>query len=159
MVDIRILLFFYFGEALLLAYVGLALFGVRLSWARLFVVGGVYSLCIWGVRSIYTIFEISFGSHTLILTAMLILIIRFIGQVDWGIAVGASLTGMTLILLGSMLTDFAAQKLNLSLDKIISSVWLNIVFGYMEDVFLILMLLLNKLLGFTFVKSFNINFD
>jgi len=159
MEDIRILLFFYFGEAVLLVYVGLALFNTKLSWPRLLAVSGAYGLCIWIIRSIYMIYEIPFGSHTLILTFLLILIIRFIGKVDFGISVGAALTGMTLILLGSWFSDFVIQKLNLTWKQILNDLWLHVVFGYIEDVFLILMLVLNKMLGFTFVKSFDIDAD
>jgi len=159
MEDIKILFFYYLGEALLLVFVGLAFFGRRLSWPRLLAVSGAYGFSIWVVRGVYKIYGIPFGSHTLILTLLLFLWIKFIGKMDWDIAVGASLTGMTLILLGSWFTDFIVNKLNIKWRLILDNLWLHILFGYTENIFLILMLALNKFFNFTFVKAFNIGAD
>lgn len=154
--DIRVLLFFYFGEAVLLFYTGLAMFELKLSIPRLLCVAGLYSLCIWFVRGLYAMYNIPLGTHTLILVVLSILLMKFIGKVDWIFSVGAVLTGFSLILIGNWFINLIIQQINLTWEHILGSVWLHILFGYLEDTFLILLLVLNKIFGLSYIKLFEL---
>ena len=154
--DIRILLFFYLIQTTLMVYTGLALFNPSLSKTRLTICGLVLGISVWLIRGAYMLLNISFGTHTLLLTLLFIIIIKFLGNQNWGIATGATLVTMTLVTIGGGISQVLVPTLGVTGEQIISNVWLHILMGYMESIFLIGMLFLNKVFGFTIVKFLDI---
>lgn len=154
--DIRVLLFLHIIQTTLMVYVGLALFNVSISKARIAACGAILGVFVWLLRGAYVMLGIPFGTHTLVMTLFFILGIRFIGRQNWGLATGATLVSMTLVLIGSGVSQLLVEGLGLTGEQIINNVWLHILMGYVETVFLLGMLFLNKVLGFTIVNFLDI---
>jgi hypothetical protein len=154
--DIRIFLFFYLVQTGIMVYVGLALFNIKLSRMRLALCTAILGLSLWLLRGAYALLGIPFGTHTLVLTLIFILVIKFVGGQNWGIATGATLVVMTLVTIGSGVSQVFVQVFKLTPQQILASVWLHIFMGYVESTFLFVMLLLNKAFGFTIVNYLDI---
>ncbi len=154
--DIRVLLFLHIVQTTLMVYIGLALFNISLSKARIVICGFTLGVCVWLLRGVYVLLGISFGTHTLVMTLLFILGIRFIGRQNWGIATGASLVSMTLVVIGGGISQLLVDVFDLTGQQIMGSVWLHILMGYVETIFLIGMLFLNKVFGFTIVNFLDI---
>ena len=101
MEDIRLFLFFFWVQSFLQVATGVGLFDFKFSWKRVLAAGIIHGVFVWLIRSLYVMFDIPFGTHSLILLVLLIIIIKLVVGTDWGIATGASLTSMTLVMLGS----------------------------------------------------------
>lgn len=154
--DIRVLLFAYLVQTFLMVYVGLGLFNIYLPRPRLGLCSVLLGVGAWFIRGVYRNLGIPFGTHTLILILIFILVIRFVGRQNWGIATGTALIAMTLVLIGSGISQLFVQFLGLTGEQVLESVWLHILIGYVESVFLVLMLVLNKVFGFTIVNFLDI---
>ncbi|HHX95823.1 MAG TPA: hypothetical protein GX691_08450 [Clostridia bacterium] len=154
--DIRVFLFFYLVQTGIMVYVGLALFNIKLPRMRLALCTAILGLSLWLLRGAYALLGIPFGTHTLVLTLIFILVIKFVGGQNWGIATGATLVTMTLVTIGGGASQVFVQVFKLTPQQILASVWLHILMGYVESVFLFVMLLLNKVFGFTIVNYLDI---
>jgi len=157
--DIRVFLFLHLVEAYLYVYVGLALMGARISGKRYAAAGAVFALFVYFVKGMCRIRDISPGSHAILLVLVLAAALRFVGRVDWDIAVGASLIPAILVLAGSTLMTFIMDRMGLSIRDITGNVYLYIAMGYVEDAFLFLALLLNRLCGVTLVDLMGFDKD
>lgn len=130
MEDIR-LLFTYSCEGIMMAYVGLALLGYKLTPKSALIVGSTYGLAIYLVRSGYKVLEIPFGTHTIILLSIMVLLMHFLGKAPWGLSIIATLLGFVFLILGETyltqpyLTMIGAP----SIDEALDSVWLHTLYG------------------------------
>jgi len=159
MEDIRVFLFFQLVEAFLVVYVGLALMGTRISRKRYLAASVLFALFVYTVRGIYHILDIPLGSHTILLILLLAATLRFVGRVDWNIAAGASLAPAILVLAGSTLLPFVMGKMGLTIEDITGNVHLHIMMGYVEDTFLLLAFLINRLFGVTAIDMIGFGKD
>ncbi len=154
--DISVFVFFYLVQTLLMVYVGLALFDAQLSRPRLAVCGILLALCLWLVRSICMLRGIPLGPHTLIMTILFILVLKTIGHQSWGVALGATLTTMTLVVIGSGISQLLLPAFELTAKQVLGNPWLHILMGYVENVFLVAGLFLNKAFGLTIVHLLDV---
>ena len=156
--DISVLVFGYLVQTLLMVYVGLALFEGQLSRPRFAACGVLLAVCLWLVRGIYTLLGIPLSTytHTLIMTLFFILVFKTIGHQSWGIALGATLVSMTLVVIGSGMSHLLLPAFELTFQQVLGSPWLHILMGYVENVFLVLALLLNKKFDLTLVHLLDV---
>lgn len=154
--DIRILLFFYVVQTTLMVFIGLALFNISLPKTRIVACGLTLGLCVWLLRGIYVLLGIPFGTHTFVMTLLFILAIKFLAKQSWGIATGAALVSMTLVTIGGGISQLLVDALGLTGEQIMSNVWLHILMGYVESIFLVVMVFINKVFGFTIVNFLDI---
>ena len=154
--DISVLVFCYLVQTLLMVYVGLALFDVQLSGPRLAACGILLALCLWLVRGVYTLLGIPFCTHTLIMTILFILVLKTIGHQSWGISIGATLVSMTLVVIGGGMSQLLLPTFELTAKKVLGNPWLHILMGYVENIFLVLGLFLNKAFGLTIVHLLDV---
>lgn len=152
MADLRVLFFLFMVQSVLMSLTGLRLFGINIKFRTVLLIGIIHGLAVWVVRGIYTTYEIPFGTHTIILMIVLVLLINILGKVKLGNALAVALVAVSLIMLGSALTDALVPLLKLDGKTILENTWLHILFGYMENVFLVLFLAINGLFGFTLSK-------
>ena len=80
-----------FPEAILVAALGLVLAGVQFRWPKLVYVGTLKA----GVAYLIRLLPVPFGLHSLILTAIFIIIIRLVMKLDIRLAAVAALLGLT----------------------------------------------------------------
>ncbi len=156
MEDLRVLFFLHVVESFLLAATGLRLFGHRGRLWQYLAVGVTHGFLVWLVRGIYRTYGIPFGTHTLILGLLLIVLIRLVIKVDWNTALGASLVSLCLILLGSAFSDLVASALYLKTPDILANPWVHVLIGYIENIFLLAMLVANRVYGFTITRSLEV---
>ncbi|SMB98659.1 hypothetical protein SAMN00808754_2472 [Thermanaeromonas toyohensis ToBE] len=152
MEDLRVLLFLHIINAFLLSMTGLRLFGYRSSLRTLITLSITYGVAVWIVRGIYGHYHIPLGTHTIILTLIFSLLIRTIGKVNWGIALGAALVSSSLGMLGGGISILIIQFFQLSVTDVLSNPWLHVLIGHTENVFLVIMLIVNSRFGFTLTK-------
>lgn len=157
MEDLFVFLFFYLIQTLLMVYVGLALYNIHLSAKRLLFSGVVLAFGLWAVRAIYIELGIPFGTHTLVLTVLFIILLKYLSRQEWGISVGAILVSMTLVTIGGGASQLIVQGFGLTAEKIMTNVWLHIIMGHVENIFLLVMLIWNKVFGFTIINYLNID--
>lgn len=139
-----------------MVYVGLALFNISIPKARIAACGVILGVCVWLLRGTYMLLGIPFGTHTLFMVLFFIFAIKYIGLQNWGIATGASLISMTLVTIGGGISQLLVQVLGITGQQVLENVWLHILMGYVESVFLVVMLVINKVFGFTIVNFLDI---
>lgn len=153
MSDITVLVFGYLVQTVLMVYVGLVLFNIQLSRTKLAVCGVLLALCVWIVRGIYSLLGIPLGTHTLVLTLLFILVLKNIGGQTLSIATGATLASMMLVLIGDVVSQlFVVPILGLTTQQIFGNPWLHILLVLVENSFLIIVLIINKIFGFTILN-------
>lgn len=153
MEDLRVLFFFYIVEGFLMTMTGLRLFGYKTNVKILAAISITYGASIWIIRGVYQYYHIPLGSHSLILTVILSFLIKMIGKVNWGTALGAALVSFSLVMLGGGMSVVIIQYFQLDVNNVLSNPWLHVLMGYTEIVFLALMLIINKVFGFTLTRS------
>ncbi|GAW91431.1 hypothetical protein [Calderihabitans maritimus] len=156
MEDLRVLLFLHITESFLMAATGLRLFGQNSGLKILMAIGVIHGLAVWLIRGAYLYYHIPFGTHTLILTVILFLLIRMLARVSWGEALGATLTSVSLVIIGSSISGIIVQFYHLNVQDIMNNTWLHVLIGHTENVFLVLLLVINSVFGFTITKPLEI---
>lgn len=150
--DFRVLLFLYIVHGFLMAMTGLRLFGYRGNFKVFIGLGIIYGTTIWIVRGIYSYYNIPLGTHSIILTGFFSALTRIVGKVNWGTALGVALVGLSLAMLGGSMSVLLLQYLQLEVTEVLSNPWLHILIGHTENIFLVIMLVLNYVFGFTLTR-------
>lgn len=109
----------------------------------------LYGYSIWIVRQLYTYLNIPYGSHSLVLMAILFLIIKIVGKIRWNISFWITLISFSLVMAGSIFSSFVVEFFNLEVDVILNTPWLYVIIGQVENSFLILFLIINYIFGFS----------
>jgi len=149
MEDLRVLFFLHIVEAFLMTITGLRLFGYKGNIKIYLSIGLIHGIIVWSVRGVYLHYHIPFGTHTLILLAIYYLLVKTISKVSWGTALGAALVSFSLVLIGGVVSGVLVQSLHLNMGDIVNNPWLHVLVGYSENVFLVLLLIVNVIYGFT----------
>ncbi|HAA89912.1 MAG: hypothetical protein XD63_1450 [Thermoanaerobacterales bacterium 50_218] len=152
MEGLQTLFFYHFEESFLLAYCSLALLGYRASLPRLAVISVISGFGAYLLRGLYLSTDLPFGSHSLLLFLLLVLLYHFVAQVEWGIAVMASLLGFLLLSLSVIALGFPALALlKLDFGELLEDPWMHIALGWLVDFPLIVLAFLCWLTGFCFL--------
>jgi len=110
------------------------------------------SLAIWIVRSIYALKQIPYGSHTLILALIFCLVIYFVMRVNMLYSLAITSFSFSLIMLGGGLVGIGVRWLGQSIEYVLNNTWLYIIFGQLENIFLVIYLILYKTTKFSLKK-------
>jgi len=156
MEDLRVLFFLHIIQTFLMTTVGLRLFDYRVSLKSLIFIGTVSGVGVWLVRGLYLYYHIPFGTHTLIMMLIILLLLKKIVKASWSIALGTVLVSFSLVMLGSTLSGAVIQFLQIDAQDVLNNPWLQILMGYIESIFLVLMLVINSVYGFTLIKHLSI---
>jgi len=139
-------------QALLMILAGTMFFNLRVKKAQIFRATLYYGLAIWGVRSFYAYYHIPYGTHTLLLAIIHTLILYF--TLKQSLIYCLAITGFSfsLIMLGGGLVGLGVNLARITIDKVLDNVWLNVLFGQLENILLIVYLFLGKLFNLTLDK-------
>ena len=148
MEDLRVLFFFYIIQGLLMVIAGVQFFDLKINNKQIIAVGACYGLVIWLVRGVYSYYSIPLGTHTIVLAILFCIIIKIITKTPVYYAVGISLMSFCLVMLGVGVVAFAIKLNSLNLEQIMSNIWLNILFGHIENSILIIFMVVSRLLKF-----------
>ena len=148
MEDIRLLLFLHIPEAILITFVGMKLFGIKAKLRDILLVGLIQGLLVYLVRGIYISYKISFGTHTFITLLTLILLIRYIIKIDWGISIISTVSVESLVLIGSSFPLKLSEFLNIPIEKQFHNPLLFASFGLTENIVVVCVGLICVINGF-----------
>jgi len=150
--DLRVLLFFYMFEGGVMAYCSLALLGLRIPFKHLALVSAGGGLAVYLLRGLYAYTGIPFGSHTLLMILVMVLLYRFVAKIEWGIGTVVALLGFILVQLSeACLLVPVAGLFKISIDRILANVWLHILLGWLVELPVVILALVCALTGFRLV--------
>lgn len=135
-------------DGFLVTYVALKLFKVEVNLTKLFLVAGIYATLVFTVRKIYSMLGIPFGTHTLILVALLILLLRYVAKSPWVYAIPGALFSLVLIILASPIAFKLMSVANWTSQQVFANPTLLLIVGLTELTYLFLVALILKLTNF-----------
>ncbi|MFZ3172432.1 MAG: hypothetical protein WA118_10665 [Carboxydocellales bacterium] len=138
-----LMVLFYFIESSLLVAAGPGLLGMRPRIGQILLVGLVHGLAVWGVRTLYQVLKIPFGSHTLILAIILFLCLWQLAKLPIFVAISGAAISVTLLLISEplILIPFVGY-LNLTFEQIMKNFLLFFPIALVGDSLLILAVIL-----------------
>ncbi|MDH7576873.1 MAG: hypothetical protein QHH75_03410 [Bacillota bacterium] len=152
MEDLRVLLFLHLIEPGIMSYCSLSLLGLRIPFKLLAVVSAGGGLAVYLLRGLYAYTGIPFGSHTLLMILVMVLLYRFVAKIEWGIGTVAALLGFILVQLSEACLAVPLVSLfKLTVDEILVNPWLHIAFGWLVDLPVVILALVCALTGFRLV--------
>jgi len=86
------------------------------------------------------IFQIPYGTHTLILAILYCLLLFLLLKLNIMHCLGITAFGFSLIMLGGGLCGLVVMWSGYSMEYLIEHIWLHIMFGHLENLFLLLYL-------------------
>ncbi len=96
----------YYIEGFLIVGGGLSILNIRPKLSKIACLAIMYSLVIFGVREIYQIYNIPFGTHSFIIIMLQIIILKYIGKQNWVVSVITPLISFLLISWGEGILMF-----------------------------------------------------
>ena len=99
-------LFVYFMEGFLSLGAGLGALGIRMNLRLMGLLAILNSLITFGVRHLYIVYKIPFGTHTFLISGIFLLLIVFIGKQKFLDSIISVIFSVSLILLGELLFLF-----------------------------------------------------
>jgi len=145
-------IFFYMVQAFLVTIAGCKFFNIKTRVKQTILVSIIYGIVIWVVRGVYSILQIPYGTHTLILAICYCLLLLFIMRINFTYCLGVTGFGFSLVLLSDGLVGIFLAWSGESIDLILGNVWLHIIFGHIENLLLIIYLVLDKFIGLSLNK-------
>lgn len=138
---------FYFIESTLLATAGPGLLGMRPKTGKFLLVGFLHGLSVWGVRTLYDLLEIPFGSHTIILALLLFLFLWQLAKLPVFVALCGTAISFTLLLISEPLILVPlVGYLHLTFDQIMQNSLLFFPIALTGDILLILAVIIGLFL-------------
>lgn len=92
-------LIMHFIEGFFMIGAGLGILGIRIRISVMMLIATIYGLITYGVRQLYIINNIPFGTHTFVLITFLILLLIFLGKQPFFISLIASLLSLMLVVI------------------------------------------------------------
>lgn len=129
--DLRVLVFYYFVEAALLGFVGMALIGIRLTPKHLVQIGLAQGLAVYFIRGIYSLLQIKPGSHTMVALVCLVLVYHLVTRQDLLLCTMASILSIVILFVSEgLIVLLLFNHLDLTYEVIASNPWRHIAMGY-----------------------------
>lgn len=148
--NILVFFLYYLEESFLLVFCSLALLGIYLSFPRLVIIAIIDAIACFFVRY-YVLFNLPFGSHTIVLFCLLVVLYRFLARITWEAGFTAALLGYLLISLSEIAIALPLLAyFQISTEQALQNPWLHIAFGWATDAFLLIIAL------FCYLKKFKI---
>jgi len=149
--EIIILLIFMCPSTALMFYFVLKFLDKKIIWQKILISGLIFGSLNLIFRKVYVYYKLPMGSSTLIIAFLFLLTVIIYHNISFVRATIGSLVCYSLLFAGTPIVIKVITATNIPIEQILSSSLLNTVFGYTEDVFLIIGALI-----VTFTK-FNIN--
>lgn len=156
MKELGVFILFYIPEAIAGAFVGLSLLGIRPEWRKILTIGALQGFAVFLTRLIYSILEIKVGTHAIFTLLSMIIFIRLVTKIRWGVATAAALLSFVLIAVSeAVMYPMFLSPLGLTIEKVSSSMLLHVVTAYLGDLLLFLTALIVSLTRFTLIRPKN----
>lgn len=137
--DIRVFLLYYWVESCLIAYVGTGLLGIKFNIKNLIKIGLIHGSAVFVIRGLYTYFGFIFGTHTLILLAVMTILLSLFVKIRPGIALASALIGVMVLILGDIVTmPYFYKLMDVPVEQIWANLWTHVLAGYVSDSVLIM---------------------
>lgn len=128
-----------FIEGFFIVGAGLSIIGIRPKLATIAYMGATCALSIYGVRIVYETFPVPLGTHSFVLIALYVVIIKYIGKQNWAAAIVTPLISFLLINIGEGMILFNVIKLlGLSVNDILSRPGFRVLGAILTDIPLII---------------------
>ena len=148
-----IIFLLFIEEAALMVFLGLGLLGYRIPLRKLFVISIIQGILIYLTRSLYILFEAPIGTHSIILIFTMVLLLRYIAGISSGVALAATLLGVSIIGLGDSLLSIPLME-RLADSAFVAfreNIFKQVFYGYLSLTFLILLVVVNAITGFKLI--------
>ncbi|ATW27328.1 hypothetical protein [Candidatus Formimonas warabiya] len=152
MEDLKVIIFFYMIQSLLMILTGLKFFSVKYKTKNVLVPVFVFGLVIWLVRKLYIYFQIPLGTHTLVLLVLFCVILRIFFRLNITYILGIAFLDFSLVMLGGGLTVYFYKIFNVQPEFVLDHAWMHILMGQVENIFLIILLLILELFNISIFK-------
>jgi hypothetical protein len=139
-------------QALLMILAGCYFFDINTRKEQVLLATILQSFAIRIVRGIYVLYQIPYGSHTLILALIFCLVIHFVMRVNMLYSLAIAGFSFSLIMLGGGLVGISITWLGQSIEYVLNNALPYIIFGQLENIFLIIYLILYKTTNFSLKK-------
>ncbi|MCT4563738.1 MAG: hypothetical protein N4A68_05395 [Maledivibacter sp.] len=114
------LLIAHWMEGVLFIAAGLGIINIRLRFKNLALLGIMFALTILGVRELYEIYNIPYGTHSFVLLMIYAIILKTVGKQRWDASIIAVLISFLLLILGEGVFMFNIFKfLNISIEDML----------------------------------------
>lgn len=153
MQDLWVLFLFYIEEAAAAVFLGLSLLGNKPSLKNVISIGVLQGIIVWLVRFLFFTFNIPLGLHVLLTLISLIIIVRFITKISWGLSSAVGLMSfITIIISEVMLYPWAYKLFGLNVETANNSPFWHIVTAYIGDSLMFLLAFVVGLTKFSLIK-------
>lgn len=144
---------FYLEEGIAVAFLGLALIGIRPGIKKTVMAGILQGIMIYLIRNLLPIFYNLPYAHTILLIASLIVILRFAAVIGWNISFTASMLSFLCLFTSELaLLPIFYSIFDLTQAQVSSSLWLHILAGYTGDLLFFAVAIAVAVTGFSIVK-------
>ncbi|MFZ3171773.1 MAG: hypothetical protein WA118_07325 [Carboxydocellales bacterium] len=119
------------------SYVGLALYGFRMSIKRALVVGVFISFVGYGFKFLISLLSPPYGVHIPISVLVLMVALHIFVKIPWRTAVVAAISTYIIIAIVEVLTImvmYDVLELKLSIDQILSKWWIQVSIVHLESI-------------------------
>ena len=119
------------------SYVGLALYGIRMTFKRAVVVGVSISFAGYGFKFLIYLLKIPYGLHFPVSILLLIWALRIFTKVQWKTAVISTISSYIIIAIVevlSFLVIFDVLNLKISIDQILAKWWIQVSIVHLESI-------------------------
>jgi len=136
-------------DGLIMSYLVYSFFDVKTPKKSILYVALFYSICISLVRKIYIFYQIPFGTHSIILAILFMLIVAYFFKLSILRSAIGSFLCFTLIYIATPVIIKLISVFKINLEEISNPYILNLI-GYLEVMFVIIALLIVKITGVKF---------
>lgn len=119
------------------SYVGLALYGLRMSLRRVLVVGVSISFAGYGFKYLINMLHLPYGLHVPISVLLLVVALRIFVKVKWRTAIIAAISSyiiITIVEVFSLMVMYQVLTTQLTIDEILAKWWLQVTIIHLESI-------------------------
>ena len=142
----------YFVDALILSYFIYTFYNIKAPKGYIIITAFIYSVCILLVRKTYIFYKIQFGSHSIILAILFMLIVFLVYKLPLMRSAIGSVACFAMIYLASPVIIKLISISGINLELVAKQPLLLALIGYTEDIFIIISILFMKFTGFNYNK-------
>ncbi len=119
------------------SYVGLALYGVRMTMKRAIVVGVCISFTDYAFKILVSLLKLPYGMHIFVSVLLLVLALRSFVKVKWSTAIISAMSSYIIIAIVEVLAFlvmFDVLNIKLSIDEVLARWWIQISIVHLESI-------------------------
>lgn len=119
------------------SYVGLALYGLRMTLKRAIIVGVCISFTGYGFKYLISLLKLPYGLHFPISILLLIMALRIFIKVKWSTAIISAISSYIIIAIVEVLAlivMFDILNLKLSFDEVLAKWWIQVSIVHLESI-------------------------